>query len=243
MRRSWRWAEQLASWRYLLSPSPFATPVLQQAFGFEGEVLELGLPRNDLLASPEAVSAMVRTRLGIRDGARVILYAPTYRDHVVDRRGRYRLDQHLDVERVMGALDADSYLLIRKHPLVADAVETAGHARVIDVSLWPDATELLTAADVLVTDYASIVFDFALTGRPILFFAYDLDTYRDIRGFYVDLEAEAPGPLLRTTDELVEALRSEPADYAERYRAWRERFCELDDGRASARLVDRLLGT
>jgi CDP-glycerol glycerophosphotransferase len=144
----------------------------------------------------------------------------------------------------MGALDADTYLLIRKHPLVADAVETAGHARVLDVSLWPDAGELLAAADVLLTDYSSIAFDFALTGRPILFFTYDLGTYRDIRGFYIDIEAEAPGPLLRTTDELADALRSidgDPGEYAERYRAWRERYCERDDGRASARVVDRLL--
>jgi CDP-glycerol glycerophosphotransferase len=244
MRRSWRWAEQLASWRYLLSPSPFATPVLQQAFGFEGEVLELGLSRNDLLASPEAVSVMVRTRLGIRDGARVILYAPTYRDHVVDRRGRYRLDQHLDVERVMGALDADSYLLIRKHPLVADAVETAGHAHVLDVSLWRDAGELLATADVLVTDYSSIAFDFALTGRPILFFTYDLDTYRDqIRGFYLDFSATAPGPLLRTNAELIDALRDLDAVHAaheRRYADFVSAFCELDDGHASARVVDRI---
>jgi CDP-glycerol glycerophosphotransferase len=113
------------------------------------------------------------------------------------------------------------------------------------VSAWPDATELLAAADVFVTDYSSLAYDFALTNRPILFFTYDLEVYRDeIRGFYVDLEAEAPGPLLRTTDELAEALSGVgydvPAEYNARYRAWRERFCELDDGRASARLVERL---
>jgi CDP-glycerol glycerophosphotransferase len=241
MRRSWRWADQMANWQYVVSGSRAATPVLRQAFGFEGEALEVGLPRNDLLAAPEEASSAVRSRLAIPAEARVILYAPTYRDQVVDRRGRYRLDQHLDVERVTSALDSSSYLLIRKHPLVADAVDTAGHARVRDVSLWPDATELLAAADVLVTDYSALAFDFAVTGRPILFFAYDLRTFGDIRGFYVDFEQEAPGPILRTTDELAEALRDlDPAPYAERHRAWRERFCEFDDGGASARLVDRL---
>jgi CDP-glycerol glycerophosphotransferase len=174
----------------------------------------------------------------------VVLYAPTYRDHVVDRRGRYRLDQHLDVARVMGALGGDGVLLIRKHPLVADAVDTGCHARVYDVSAWPVAAELLAAADVLVTDYSALAFDFALTDRPMLFFTYDLDTYRDdIRGFYIDFEADAPGPLVRTADELAQALRAldgVPSEYAERYRAWRERFCELDDGRASARLIERL---
>jgi CDP-glycerol glycerophosphotransferase len=244
MRRSWRWAEQMQQWQYVVSGSRAATPILRQAFGIEGEVLELGLPRNDLLTAPEQASAAVRSRLGIPADARVILYAPTYRDQVIDRRGRYRLDQHLDVERVMRALDSDSYLLIRKHPLVADAVESGGHARVLDVSLWPDATELLAAADVFVTDYSALAFDFAITGRPILFFAYDLDTFRDIRGFYIDLETEAPGPLLRTTDELADALSDfEPPAYNDRYRAWRERFCEFDDGRAAARLADLLFSS
>jgi CDP-glycerol glycerophosphotransferase len=248
MRRSARWAAQVANWQYLVSGSSFATRVLRQAYGVEGEVLEIGTPRNDLLADPGALRARgdrVRDALGLPEGARVVLYAPTFRDHVIDRRGRYRLDQRLDVERLLPALGPDGVLLIRKHPLVADPVLTGDDARVHDVSAWPDATELLAAADVLVTDYSSLAYDFALTNRPILFFTYDLDVYRDeIRGFYVDLEAEAPGPLLRTTDELADALGGVgydvPAEYNARYRAWRERFCELDDGRASARLVERL---
>lgn len=248
MRRSWKWEAEMENWQYLLSGSAFATPVLRQAYGLEGEILELGLPRNDLLAEPEVRGAPVRMRLGVAPDARVVLYAPTYRDHVVDRRGRYRLDQHLDVERVMSALEPDGVLLIRRHPLVADPVLTGDEPRVHDVSSWPDAGELLAAADVLVTDYSALAFDFAVTGRPMLFFAYDLDVYRDeIRGFYVDFDAEVPGPIVRTTDQLAEALRgldgaAVPGEYAERYRAWRERFCALEDGRASARLVDRLFG-
>ncbi|HEY2603912.1 MAG TPA: CDP-glycerol glycerophosphotransferase family protein, partial [Thermoleophilaceae bacterium] len=249
MRRSWQWEQQIEGWQYLLSGSAFATPVLRQAYGFAGEVLETGLPRNDLLAAPDALArrgAEVRAALGIGDRARVVLYAPTYRDQVVDRRGRYRLDQHLDVATLMPALGPDGVLLIRKHPLVADPVETAGDPRVRDVSAWPDASELLAAADVLVTDYTALAYDFANTGRPMLFFTYDLDSYREIRGFYFDFENEAPGPLLRTTEGLAEALRSlgdgVPAEYAERYRAFRERFCELDDGGASARVVEKLFG-
>jgi CDP-glycerol glycerophosphotransferase len=248
MRRSWKWAAQVAGWQYVVSPSAFATPVLRQAYGFEGELLELGLPRNDVLAAHETRSVRgdrVRDALGLADGARVVLYAPTYRDHVIDRRGRYRLDQHLDVERLLPALGPDGVLLIRKHPLVADPVLTGDDPRVHDVSAWPDANELLAAADVLVTDYSSLAFDFAVTNRPIVFFTYDLDVYRDdIRGFYIDLEAEAPGPLVRTTGELADALAAVgydvPSEYTERYRAWRERFCELDDGQASARVVERL---
>jgi CDP-glycerol glycerophosphotransferase len=113
------------------------------------------------------------------------------------------------------------------------------------VSAYPDGTELMLAADVLMTDYSSMMVDFANTGRPMLFFTYDLDAYEDeIRGFYLDdFVGTVPGPLLRTTDEVADALRdvdAVTAAYADRYSAFRERFCELDDGHAAARVVDRL---
>jgi CDP-glycerol glycerophosphotransferase len=102
--------------------------------------------------------------------------------------------------------------------------------------------ELLLAADVLVTDYSSVMFDFAVTRKPMAFFTYDLEHYRDdVRGFYFDFAAEAPGPLVSTSDELVaqlrdlEGLQRRHADAYERFHA---RFCSLEDGRAAARVVD-----
>jgi CDP-glycerol glycerophosphotransferase len=231
----------------VVSPGSFCTPILRRAFAVEGEVLETGMPRNDVLSGPEAEARgrEVRRRLGLPEGARVVLYAPTLRDHVVDRRGRYRLDMHLDLERLREALGDDTAILFRKHPFIAELVDAGKDRRVREVSKYPDATELLLAADVLVTDYSSLMFDFANTGRPMLFFTYDLDHYEhDIRGFYLDFRAEAPGPLLKTEDEVADALRGlgdgVPAEYAERYSAFAARFCELDDGGATARLVDRV---
>jgi CDP-glycerol glycerophosphotransferase len=246
MRRSWRWAEQIANWQHVLSPNAFSTPLLRDAFGIVGEMVETGLPRNDLLAR-EGLGAAVRGRLGIPERARVVLYAPTYRDHVVDRRGRYRLDHHADLERMREAAGPDAFVLFRKHPFVEELLpDDEGSGRVRDVSEYPDVTELLAAADVLVTDYSSLMFDFAVLGRPMIFFAYDLEHYeRDIRGFYIDFRSDAPGPIVTSEDELADALRSlgddVPALYAERYAAWRSKYCELDDGRASARVVDRLI--
>jgi CDP-glycerol glycerophosphotransferase len=139
-----------------------------------------------------------------------------------------------------------SFLLFRKHPRVEELVQPGENGgRVRDVSEYPDADELLLAADVLVTDYSTLMFDFANTGRPMLFFTYDLDSYEnDIRGFYIDFRAEAPGPLLRSEDELLDALRDlgegVPAQYAERYAAFSAAYCELDDGGASARVIERL---
>ena len=136
-----------------------------------------------------------------------MLYAPTYRDQVVDRRGRFRLDLQLDLERLRAAVGDDTVILFRKHHYIADAVPATADGFVRDVSSFPDGTELMLAADVLITDYSSMMVDFANTGRPMLFYTYDLDAYADeIRGFYLDFVETVPGPLLRTTDEVADAL-------------------------------------
>src|SRR5690606_42095296 len=99
--------------------------------------------------------------------------------------------------------------LIRRHPNVVDTVPEVAGGFVRDVSAYPDIAELFLISDVLVTDYSSLMFDFAVTGRPMLFFTYDLEHYRDEpRGFHFDFENEAPGPLLTTSDEVIEARRS-----------------------------------
>jgi CDP-glycerol glycerophosphotransferase len=115
---------------------------------------------------------------------------------------------------------------------------------VVDASYYPDVADLYTAADVLVTDYSSAMFDFAITGRPILFYVYDLERYQDsTRGFYFDLFTAPPGPVVRTPDELVAALASLPAtaaDHAGRYAEFQERYVALEDGHASERVLQRL---
>ena len=233
------------NWHYLVSPGAFATPILRRAFPQTAEVLETGLPRTDLLlgADRERLAEETRRCLGLAAGKRVVLYAPTYRDHLAARDG-YRLGPLLDIQALHGALGDDHVLLFRKHPLVAGTLTEEAARCVVDVSEFANTTALLLVADVLVSDYSSIVFDYAATRRPMVFFTPDLEAYRDeIRGFSIDFEAAAPGPLLRTTEEVIEALR-EPdalaAEYRERYEAFLATYCPLDDGRASSRLVDRV---
>jgi CDP-glycerol glycerophosphotransferase len=230
----------------VLSPNRFSTPILRRAYAIEGEMLETGYPRVDMLAGSErdARSRRLRNRLGLPQDARLVLYAPTYRDHMVDRRGRYRMDLQLDLQRLHEAVGADTVILFRKHHYVIDNVPT-GDGFVRDVSDYPDGTELLLVADVLITDYSSMMVDFANTRRPMLFFTYDLETYRDnVRGFYVDLAEIAPGPLLRTTGDVAEALLDLDAvqrDSAQRYDEFVSTFCSLDDGHAAARVIERLI--
>lgn len=242
------WEQQVLNWQYVVSPNRFTTPILRRAYSIEGEMLETGYPRNDVLAADgrDARSRELRRRLGIADGVRTVLYAPTYRDQARDRRGRYRLDLRLDLDRLHEALGPETVLLFRKHHYVSDPVPHGPDGFVRDVSDYPDGTELMLAADVLLTDYSSMMFDFANTGRPMLFFTYDLDAYKDeIRGFYFDFAERAPGPLLPDTDGVAEALRDLDAvqsQYADRYREFAASFCEFDDGRAAARVVDRVFG-
>jgi CDP-glycerol glycerophosphotransferase len=239
--------DDVAKWDLLLSQNPFSTPVLRRAFRFAGEVCEYGYPRNDDLSRGAEHAASIRARLRIPDGKRVVLYAPTWRDNQFYASGRYRFDLRLDLERAARALGPSHVLLIRGHHHLANDVRAEGQpgfAR--NVTGYPDIGDLLTITDVLVTDYSSVMFDFAVTGRPMLFFAYDLALYRDkLRGFYVDFEAEAPGPLLSTSDEVIAALTDAErvaAGYQDAYSAFAAKYCPLDDGKAGARVCDRLFG-
>jgi CDP-glycerol glycerophosphotransferase len=135
-------------------------------------------------------------------------------------------------------------VLVRLHYQV-DALDGIDVKRVMEVSDQPDIRELFLAADVLVADYASATFDFAITGKPILHYVYDLEHYHDdLRQFYFDLAEIAPGPLLRTEDELLDALTDVDAATAgtrDRYARFRERFCSREDGHATERVLDLVL--
>ena len=189
---------------------------------------------------------MTRARLGLPEGKRVILYAPTWRDNDYSATGRYLFTMKLDLERLHREFGDDSVLLIRGHQLVSSGIDSSmfgGFVR--NVSSYPDIQDLYLVADVLVTDYSSVMFDFVNTGRPLLFFTWDLEEYRDnLRGFYFDFEAEAPGPLLTGTSGVIDALRRLDAvgeEYAERYQAFRERFTGLEDGRTAEPYNERIL--
>ena len=228
-------------WDFLVAPNRFSTPILRGAFGYTGEVIETGYPRTDLLLaeSRERVRADVRRELGVPPGDRVILYAPTWRDDS-------SFSTELDLGALSQALGDGHTVLFRAHSAVASTAAVPDRPRLHDVSGRDDVRELLLAADVLVTDYSSVMFDFACTRKPMLFFTYDLERYRDeIRGFYFDFATDAPGPLLGTTAELVAALHDLDAvteRFAPSYESFRRRFCHLDDGRAAARVVDTVFG-
>jgi len=237
----------VARWDVLLSPNPASTPRLRKAFGFDGPVWETGYPRNDLLLGPRAAAtrAAVRRGLGLDDDETAVLYAPTWRDDEKYDESVPEVPMHLHLGALARRLDEAGgrhRVLARLHNLMTDRSHAEEAPGVVDVSFYRDVSELYLAADVLVTDYSSVMFDFALTGRPIVYYAYDLDRFRDeIRGFYFDLLPQAPGPVTRTEDELVEALTHlDPAPFADRYATFRATYGGLEDGHATDRVLERL---
>lgn len=239
--------KEASKWDYLISPNAYSTEIFRRAFRFQGEMIESGYPRNDYLYTanyPEAVKRL-KQKLGIPAGKKVILYAPTWRDNQFYQKGKYKFDLQVDLDELHKTFGDTHVILLRMHYLVAENLEISAYKDfVYNFSGHEDIRDLYLVADLLITDYSSVFFDYANLRRPMIFFVYDLEDYRDnLRGFYFDFERKAPGPLVKTTEELIEEiLRLEregftPTKVTE---AFYEKFCSLEDGRASERVVNRV---
>ncbi|MFC6018511.1 CDP-glycerol glycerophosphotransferase family protein [Plantactinospora solaniradicis] len=240
-------------WDYSITANTFSTQMWERAYPADYLTLEAGYPRNDRLvnAGPAEVEA-VRDRLGIAPGDRVVLYAPTHREH---RPGYW---PPFDPGALLDVLGPAGRLLIRGHYLDPGAVTTGGggsgtptHAsapdvrgRVTDVTGHPSVEDLYLAADILLTDYSSVMFDYGTLDRPIVIYAPDWDDYRRERGVYLDVLVEAPGVAATSLPDLLGLFATGAVDGAgatEARARFRHRFCDLDDGRAAERVVRRIL--
>ncbi|NGO69086.1 CDP-glycerol glycerophosphotransferase family protein [Streptomyces boncukensis] len=236
--------ERADRWDYSLSANPHSTHVWERAYPAAYTTLEFGYPRNDVFHRATAHDvARARERLGVPEGVTAVLYAPTHRDY---RRGWRPL---LDLDRVARHLGPGFLLLVRPHYFYDGAShhgepEAALPGGVLDASRHPSVEELCLAADALVTDYSSLMFDYANLDRPLVLHAPDWETYRAARGTYFDITATPPGPVARTDDELIDlfATGAYAGPRSRELRAvFRERFCPYDDGRAAERVVRHLL--
>ena len=227
-----------------LVSSASVAPHYAEAFGQPASLFtsRFGIPRTDLFFDDRRRTAAlerIRGRYGLPDGRRVILYAPTFRGESV---ARARYDDLLDLEAMHEVLGDDHVILLRMHPFISRPTVIPGHLAgfVIDASADPDINELMLVSDVLVTDYSSAIYEFALLARPILFLAPDETSYEQERGFYLDYPADLPGPVHATAADLATALRSGGFDL-DRVRRFAAASFDVADGRSTARVVEELL--
>jgi CDP-glycerol glycerophosphotransferase (TagB/SpsB family) len=225
-------------WDRLLAQNEFSASNLRSAYAFRGPIWVEGYPRNDAVVTGTA-GADIRRHLGVASHVRIALWAPTWRED------RSAIVDHLDAGALAEKLGPDWVVLIRGHVHTWDSGSALDQKGVVDVTTYPDVSDLLTVADVLVTDYSSVMFDWLVTRRPIVFCVPDLDQYaRVLRGFYADLLSEAPGPVVRTTDEVATSileLTDDPGRFATDLETWRQRFASMDDGFAGERVVHQMI--
>ncbi len=236
---------------YFISPSAFASEKFisawnMKALGKETVILEEGYPRNDILNNyNEKDVAHIRTSLGIDNDKKVILYAPTYRDNQHSAKDGYTYKTEVDFDRLKEQFKDEYVILFRPHWLVARNFDFEKYnGFVYDVSDFDDISELYIISDMLITDYSSVFFDYANLNRPIIFYMYDLDAYRDdIRGFYLDLN-ELPGNVVTEEDELIaEIYRAKSFVCDEKYEHFNNKYNYLDDGFATKRVVEKVFKT
>ncbi|MEV5881134.1 CDP-glycerol glycerophosphotransferase family protein [Streptomyces sp. NPDC052020] len=233
--------ERCDRWDYSISSNRFSTAIWERVYPCSYVSLETGYPRNDVLVNAGAEEVRrARAALGLADGAKAFLYMPTHREY------QPGFTPGLDLARLAEELGPDATLLLRGHYFYGNSphiAELRRSGRIVDVSGHPRVEELYLAADALITDYSSAMFDYAVLDRPIIVYAPDWDIYSAVRGTYFDLLQEPPGAVATSQAELIRLLGSgdyDSRDAAGRRDAFRRRFCEFDDGHAAERVVRRV---
>ena len=226
----------------MVSGSGFMTEIYRRDFWYDGEIAQFGSPRNDVFFRETSAGDEVRDFFGLPRDAKILLYAPTFRDDgSVDA---YGLDAEWALEACEKRFGGQWSALLRLHPNAAKLSEglfAYDGERLIDATPYPDMAQLLLAADLLITDYSSSMFDYALSGKPCVQFATDIEAYQKGRDFYYPLD-RLPFPLARSNEELSSLL--ENFDLQDNQTKWQtfaaeHGFCE--DGNASRRCAEWIL--
>ncbi|GAA5415811.1 teichoic acid poly(glycerol phosphate) polymerase [Paraliobacillus ryukyuensis] len=238
---------QTRRWDYLISPNKYSSEIFRRAFKYDKTMLEFGYPRNDILYTHNDKEKIndLKAKLDLPTNKKIILYAPTWRDDEFFERGKYKFTLKLELDKMKESLKDDYIVILRTHYHIANQIDISGYENfAYDRSRHDDIAELYLVSDILITDYSSVFFDYAHLRRPILFYTYDLEKYRDtIRGLYFDIEKEVPGPLLKTTKSVISAINNIEElnkEYQEKYEAFYNKFCQWDNGSASENVVKQV---
>lgn len=231
------------TWDYLISQNNYSSEIFKRAFAFDKTMLEIGYPRNDILFkgnTPEYIHKL-KKEMGLPLDKKILLYAPTWRDNEYYDKGAYKFNQAMDFSLLKEQFGDEFICIVKYHYLVKDNIDWSTYGGfVYEFNMCEDISALYLVADMLITDYSSVMFDYSLLKRPMFFFTYDLEDYRDnLRGFYFDFIEEAPGPIVSTTRELVDSIKTyNEKEYEEKYKAFYQKYNHADDGKASAKVVE-----
>lgn len=225
-------------WNYLVVQSQKAEQITSSCYAFKKEFLRTGYPRNDILFEKNNSRdiAEIKRKLGIPVDKKVVMYAPTWRV-------RNQFNLNMDIQDLKSRLKDDYVMMLRIHPFSVNGLdENLLDDFIFNASNYPSVEELYLISDIVITDYSSVMFDYAILNRPMLFYTYDLEDYRDtLRGFNFDFVAEAPGPLLKSSKEVVDAIVdidrvSKENDQA--LQKFRKKFCEYEKGNACEQIYN-----
>ncbi|MCD8821252.1 CDP-glycerol glycerophosphotransferase family protein [Staphylococcus gallinarum] len=239
---------QSRNWDYLIAANKYSEQIFESAFMYPKEnILTYGYPRNDILHNyTSEYKHHIKEKLNLPTSKKVILYAPTWRDDEFHSAGNYKFKLQMDLNRMRKEFGEEYVIALRMHYFISDNIDLTGFEDfAYDFSKYNDINDLYISSDILITDYSSVFFDFANLRKPILFFTYDIEKYQSmLRGFYIDVNNDLPGPLLRTNDELIEAIKQidlTVEKYKEKYETFYQKYCYLEDGNATKRIVDKVI--
>lgn len=240
-----QFTREASRWDYLIASNEYSKKIFRSAFQFHNQFLEIGYPRNDVLYQnnrPDTIRDLKQRLVG-RPDATVITYAPTWRDDDAIKKGQYHFQLPFDLKRFLNQVSEDTILVLRPHYLVKDKIDIHGFEDRVKILADEDIANLYLITDLMITDYSSVMFDFANLERPMLFYAYDLEHYRDqLRGFYFDYQAEIPGPLATNEDQLMADLAVFQRDggfqdHHTELLGFNQKYCSWENGTASAQVV------
>lgn len=227
-------------WDYLIVQSQKASEITGSCYAFKKEFLRTGYPRNDILFEKNNINdiCILKSKMGIPADKKVIMYAPTWRK-------RNYFEMHLDLQDMKDSLGEEYVLILRIHPFAYPGFDkNMLNNFVYNFSAYESIEELYLISDIVITDYSSVMFDYTILNKPILFYTYDLEEYRDyLRGFNFDFEAEAPGPLLESYEDIKEAIvniDSVAKHYDDSLQKFRNKFNEYEKGNASKQVFERV---
>lgn len=231
-------------WDYLISQNSFSSRIFRSCFAFrERPMLQIGYPRNDILIydnQPQIIEEY-KKKMGLPLDKKIILYAPTWRDNEYSEKGKYKFASKLDFDMAKRELSNEYIFIVKYHYLVADHIDWSPYEGfVYTFDETKDIAWLYLVSDILITDYSSVMFDYSLLRRPMFFFAYDLEEYKNnLRGFYFDFVNEVPGPISKSTEQLIADIHHyDSTQWDEKYEAYHQKFNHEDDGHASEKVIE-----